>query len=47
MHSTGFAPAFTLSLSDRERSRKPLNNHRLGRLGQYNIKKNKDLVIDK
>jgi hypothetical protein len=31
---TGFAPAFTLSQCDSERSRKPPNAHSLGRYGQ-------------
>jgi len=31
VHSGGFAPAFTLSFHDSERSRKPPNAHSLGR----------------
>jgi hypothetical protein len=31
VHFAGFAPAFTLSLGDSERSRKPPNAHSLGR----------------
>jgi len=31
VHSVGFAPAFTLSFHDSERSRKPPNAHSLGR----------------
>ena len=31
VHFRGFAPAFTLSLGDSERSRKPPNAHSLGR----------------
>ena len=31
VHFAGFAPAFTLSQSDSERSRKPTNAHSLGR----------------
>jgi len=33
VHSGGFAPAFTLSFHDSERSRKPPNAHSLGRYG--------------
>jgi hypothetical protein len=31
----GFAPAFTLSFHDSERSRKPPNAHSLGRYGAF------------
>jgi hypothetical protein len=31
VHLAGFAPAFTLSFHDSERSRKPPNAHSLGR----------------
>src|ERR1035437_3337119 len=34
VHSGSFAPAFTLSFHDSERSRKPPNAHSLGRYGQ-------------
>ena len=34
VHSAGFAPAFTLSLCDSERSRNPPNAHSLGRYVQ-------------
>jgi len=34
VHSGGFAPAFTLSFHDSERSRKPPNAHSLGRYAQ-------------
>jgi hypothetical protein len=34
VHLAGFAPAFTLSLGDSERSRKPPNAHSLGRYVQ-------------
>jgi len=40
VHSGSFAPAFTLSFHDSERSRKPPNAHSLGRYGQVK-KKNK------
>jgi hypothetical protein len=40
VHSGSFAPAFTLSFHDSERSRKPPNAHSLGRYGLY-IKKKK------
>ena len=33
VHSGSFAPAFTLSLCDSERSRNPPNAHSLGRYG--------------
>jgi len=33
VHSGSFAPAFTLSFHDSERSRKPPNAHSLGRYG--------------
>jgi hypothetical protein len=39
VHSAGFAPAFTLSFHDSERSRKPPNAHSLGRYVQ--LQKNK------
>jgi len=35
VHFAGFAPAFTLSLCDSERSRKPPNAHSLGRYGAF------------
>ena len=34
VHLAGFAPAFTLSFHDSERSRKPPNAHSLGRYVQ-------------
>jgi hypothetical protein len=34
VHLAVFAPAFTLSFHDSERSRKPPNAHSLGRYGQ-------------
>jgi len=34
VHFGSFAPAFTLSLGDSERSRKPPNAHSLGRYAQ-------------
>jgi hypothetical protein len=35
VHLAGFAPAFTLSLGDSERSRNPPNAHSLGRYVQF------------
>jgi hypothetical protein len=39
VHSGGFAPAFTLSFHDSERSRKPPNAHSLGRYQQAKKKR--------
>jgi len=41
----GFAPAFTLSFHDSERSRKPPNAHSLGRYGQQQKMKKSDFVL--
>jgi hypothetical protein len=41
VHSGSFAPAFTLSFHDSERSRKPPNAHSLGRYQQAEKKEKK------
>jgi hypothetical protein len=45
MHLAVFAPAFTLSFHDSERSRKPPNAHSLGRYVQQQKKEKKTVKI--
>ena len=44
VHLAGFAPAFSLSFHDSERSRKPPNAHSLGRYVQQQKMKKSDFV---
>jgi hypothetical protein len=45
VHFGSFAPAFTLSFHDSERSRKPPNAHSLGRYVQQQKMKKSDFVV--
>ena len=47
MHLAGFAPAFTLSHSDKECSRKPPNAHSLSRYQQAKKKKEDEFATNK